>query len=288
MKEKRKTSTGKTAALSIASFFMALTLIFMSVIVVAEFTMFNDRDILAKVSGTTYFSQLNEDITFKCKTIAAKYGVKYEAISAVITPGKIDTDMTVYFNSVKVKDSVAAEKTINTETLEKELISSFESNDVFITDSQKASVKTVAALVAREYKDAIVIENLQNFMYFVQGYRSVINYVFLGFFALFIYLFFVILTLNGKEQKHRLLRRYAVCCGSAGLTVISISLIIRFTEIIQRISFTESEREYNLFVDMFSDFIRLFSISGGCFLMLAIVLCALWFLSVTGRARRLF
>ncbi|MBQ7957255.1 MAG: hypothetical protein IJ279_04385 [Clostridia bacterium] len=286
MKMENNTSTAKQVLLHTVSFFMALAIVFISAMVVADITLFNDRELLSKVSGTNYFSQLNEDVVLKIKTIGAKYGVDYRIITDVITPGKIDTDMTIYFNSLKIEDPDSAKDTIDVKTLEKQLIDKFEENNAFITDSQELSLQTIAALIAEEYKDAIVIEHFEAFLVFAREYRTVSRYVFFGLLVFLIYLVCVVFVLNGKQQKHKLLRRYSISFGSAGLTIICISLVIRFTEIIERVSFVSSEREYNLFVYVFTDFVKNYSIVGvGC-VMVAVVLLALWYLSVTGRTRR--
>lgn len=286
MKAENNTSTGKLVFLQVVSFFMALVIVILSAMTVADLTLFNDRDILSKVSGTNYFSQLNEDIVLKCKTIAAKYGVDYRIIAEVITPGKIDTDMTVYFNSMKIENPNSAKNTINTESLEKQFVEKFKENDAFITDSQKTSLNMIAALIAKEYKAAIIVEHFEAFLFFAREYKHISHYVFWGLVALLVYLICIVFVLNGKNQRHRLLRRYAVSFGSAGLTIMCISIVIKFTEIIERISFVSSEREYNLFVYLFSDFVKNFSIVGIFSVMTAIVLLALWYLSVTGRTKR--
>lgn len=286
MKTNNNPSTGKQILLHVVSFFLAITIVLILAITSAGLTLFNDRDILSKVSGTNYFSQLNEDITIKCKTIAAKYGVEYKIIAEVITPSKIDADMTVYFNSMKIQNPYDAGKTINTENLKKQLIKKFEENNAFTTDSQKNLINVIAGMIADEYKAAIVVEGFETYLVFAREYKAICRYVLLGSLVVFAYLFCVIFVLNGKTQKHKLLRRYAISFGSAGLTILCVSVIVKFTEVIERISFVEVEREYKLFVYMFTEYIKTFSIAGLFCVMTAVVLLALWYMSVTGRTKR--
>lgn len=286
MQKEHRPSTGRKILISVASFFLSLTFVFLTVIVVSDVTLFNDRDLLSRVSETTYFSELNNEITLRCKTIAAKSGVDYDAISSVITSSRIDSDSTVYFNSMKSEDPDAGHKTIDELSLKTELYESIVASDPDITDSEKVSAEIIAAKIAAEYKRIMILENFENFIEFSGNYKSVSNYVFLILAVLMVYLIYVIISLNRRSQKHRLLCRFAVVGGSTGLTVLALSAVMKFSGVIEKINFASSLREYNLFVSFFTDFINSTLIVGVCWVAVCIVLLVLWYKSVSGRVKR--
>ena len=285
MKKNQKTSSTKKTAVIILSFLMSLTIIFLTTIVVLHVTLFNDRGLLNKVSETTYFSELNNEIVTRCKTIAVKSGVDYEAIEPVLTSNRVDADFTVYFSSMNGKNPHAGQKTIEIDKLSEELYNSIVKYDSDITNEEKENVRRISALLANEYKETFILDSFEKFIGFSETFKAYSRYVFFILLALFVYLGFVIVSLNGKSQKHRLFRRFAIVGGSVGLTVLSLSLVMKFTGIFEQITFAASQREYNLFMSFFDDFLNLSIIVGTGWLAASIVLIVLWYLHVTGRAR---
>ncbi len=285
MNKNQKTSSAKKTAVIILSFLMSLTIIFLTTIVVLHVTLFNDRGLLNKVSETTYFSELNNEIVTRCKTIAVKSGVDYEAIEPVLTSNRVDADFTVYFSSMNGKNPHAGQKTIEIDKLSEELYNSIVKYDSDITNEEKENVRRISALLANEYKETFILDSFEKFIGFSETFKAYSRYVFFILLALFVYLGFVIVSLNGKSQKHRLFRRFAIVGGSVGLTVLSLSLVMKFTGVFEQITFAASQREYNLFMSFFDDFLNLSIIVGTGWLAASIVLIMLWYLHVTGRAR---
>ncbi len=286
MENKRKSSSGKNAVLVVLSFFLSLTLVFLTSIVVAEVALFNDRDLLSKVSETTYFSELNNEIVTRCKTVAAKGGVDYANIDSVITSNRVDADFTVYFNSISGENPQAGRDTIDEVSLADEIYASIVKGDPDITDAEKENAKVISAKIAEEYKNTIILEDFEKFIGFSEEYNSFVKYIFFILLALFIYLICVIVSVNGKNQKHRLLRRFAVVGGSAGFTVLVLSLVLKVSGIFEQINFASSQREYNLFMSFFDNFMNMSILVGVCWVAICIVLLVLWYLSVTGRRKK--
>lgn len=286
MENKHKTSSGKNILLTVLSFALSLTLVFLTFIVVSGVTLFSDKDILPRVSETAYFSDLNNEIVTRCRTIAAKSGVDYSSIESVITSNRVDADFSVYFNSITSENPHAGRETIDEKALSEELYAGIVSADPDITDAEKEEVRQISSNLAKEYKDTVILESFEKFIGFTKDFKSISRYVFFILCALFVYLICVIIYINGKKQKHRLFRKFAVVGGSAGLTVSVLSLIIKFSGIFEQISFASSQREYNLFMSFFDDFLNLSIFVGACWVAVCIVLLVLWYLSVTGRIRK--
>ena len=207
MEKKPKTSSSKKIAIIVLSFLMSLTIIFLTTIVVLNVTLFNDRGLLNKVSETTYFSELNNEIITRCKTIAVKSGVDYEAIKPVLTSNRIDADFTVYFSSMNGKNPHGGQKTIETDKLSEELYNSIVKYDSDITNEEKEIARRISVRLANEYKETFILESFEKFIGFSETFKTYSRYVFFILLALFVYLGFVIISLNGKSQKHRLFRR---------------------------------------------------------------------------------
>ena len=203
MKEQRKFSSENQKLNIIVSFFLSLTIIFLALIIAVNIFLFNDRDINKKVSQITYTSQLNNDITLSAKTITSKYGVDYNAVAAVITPSRISTDMTIYFNSVTSKDPYAAENTISVTELKKQLYSSFVNTNKRMTDEEKLKADKAASLIAEEYKKAIVLENLESFYSFADKSKALVPYVFVFFAIVFLVLSYILVAKNSKHKKQK-------------------------------------------------------------------------------------
>ncbi len=286
METKRKKSSAKTPVMVILSFILSLTMVFMTLIVVLNITLFNTRGLLSKVSETTYFSELNNEIVTHCKTIAAKSGIDYEAIEPVLTSNRIDADFTVYFSEMNGENPQAGQETLDTDKLSEELYNSIVTYDPHIANEDKENARRIATNLAIEYKENFVLENFEKFIGFSETFKSYSRYVFFILLALFIYLAFVIISLNGKNQKHRLFRRFAVSGGSVGLTVLSLSLVMKFKGFFEQIAFASSQREYNLFMSFFDGFLNMSIVVGICWIAICIVLLVFWYMSVTGRTRK--
>ena len=286
MKTKVKKSSAGNITMIILSFIMSVTLIAMTSIVILNGTFFNDRGLINKVSATTYFSELNNEIVTRCKTIAAKSGINYKAIEPVLTSNRVDGDFTVYFNSMNGKNPHAGQNTIDRDKLAEDLFQSIVSYDSDITFKEKENARRIAVSLADEYKKIFIIENFEKFIGFSEVFKTYSRYVFFILLALFVYLTFVIVSLNGKSQKHRLFRRFAIIGGSVGLTVLSLSLIMKFTGVFEQITFASSQREYNLFMSFFDEFLNMSIIVGTCWVAVCIILIMLWYWSVTGRTRK--
>lgn len=286
MKKNKKSSPGKNIAVYVVSFFLSLTLVFITSLLVVGGTLFNDKDLLSKVSGTTYFSELNNEIITRCNTVAVKSGVDYKAVESVLTSGRIDSDFTVYFNSVSGKNPKGGRDTIDEKALADELYSAITAYDSDITEEEKANAKVIAERMAKEYKDSIVVESFENYLSFAESFKTVSRYILLILVALAVYLAFVIISLNGKKQKHRLFRRFAIVAGSSGLTVLVFALLTKFSGILEQITFASTQREYNLFMNFFDDFLMLIIAVGVCWTVICIILLVLWYLSVTGRLKK--
>lgn len=286
MKEKHRSSRSNSVIVYIVSFFMSLTLIFISTILVAGVTLFNDRDLKSHFSGTTYFSELNNEIVTRCKTIAAKSGIDYDAVSSVLTSNRIDSDFTVYFSSISGENPTAGRATVKEDALADEFYSSILAYDAEITESEKANARLIAEKMAKEYKDSIVAENFEGFIAFFENYQKINRYALFILIALYIYLTFVILSVNGKNNKHRLFRRFAVVAGSSGLTVLMFSLLMKISGVFEKIAFASTQREYNLLVGYFDEFLSLEAVAGCVLLVVCIVLLSLWYMSVTGKFKR--
>ncbi len=282
--ESKKTSFSLSGtAFHIVSFFLALAIVFASVMLVAGVTLFNDKDLIDRVSGTTYFSELNNEIVTRCKTVAAKGGVDYEAVEGVISSSRIDADFTIYFNSVSAKDPHAGQKTIDEDALAAELYSAIVKYDPDITDSEKVNAEIIANKMAYEYKSSMVVRNFEEYIGYFSISKTVSRYIFFILMALIAYLIAAMFSLNGKKQKHRLFRRFAIVSGSAGLTVLVCSLLTKFSGILGKISFASTLREYNLFMSFFDDFLTFVIASGVLWILIGVALLTSWYLSVTGR-----
>ncbi len=285
MELKSKTLSGRSTLITVLAFVMSLALILLTTTVVLHITLFNDRGLFSKVSKTTYFSELNNEIVTRCKTIAAKSGIDYEAIEPVLTSNRVDADFSVYFNAMNSKNPHAGQETLETGELAVELYNSIVKYDVDITNEEKENARRISVLLANEYKETFVLENFEKFISFSETFKTYSRYVFFILVALVVYLGFVIPSLNGRRQKHRLFRKFAVVSGSAGLTVLCLSLIIKFTGVLEQITFASSQREYNLFMSFFNDFLNMSIITGAGWLAVCIALLVLWYFSVTGRTR---
>lgn len=286
MKTKEKNSSSKNIIMVVLSFVLSLTLIALTGIVVLSVTLFNDRGLINKVSETTYFSELNNEIVTRCKTIAAKSGIDYESIEPVLTSNRVDADFTVYFNSMSGKNPNAGQNTIDREKLADDLFQSIVSYDSDITFEEKENARRIALSLADEYKEIFILENFEKFVGFSDVFKTYSRYVFFILLALLVYLSFVVVSLNGKSQKHRLFRRFAITGGSVGLTVLSLSLIMKLTGVFEQITFASSQREYNLFMSFFDEFLNMSIAVGACWVAVCIVLILLWYWSVTGRIRK--
>ncbi len=283
MKEKQKISSGNQITFLIISFFLAALLVFTSVLVVTQISFFNDREILTKVSQTTYLSQLNEDVTRSCHSIAAKYGVDYGVVSKVITPSRIETDMSVYFNSISSENPEAAESTIDTKRIEENLYSSFvndKNNPIEPAVAEKA-----ASLIATSYKETLILEHLESFYKFADDQDAIINYVFWFLAITLVVLAYLLIYKNTSRKKHRLLRKFSVVFSSAGFTIIVLSMIVKFSEILEKIAFYSSEREYNIFMKIFDDCVNSFTFVGAMYVVLGALLMALWYYTVVAGKR---
>ncbi len=285
MKENKKTSSSKKVFISAMSFLLSLTMVLLTATVVLGATLFNDRNLFAKVSKTTYFSELNNEIVTRCRTIAAKSGINYDGIAEIITANRVDADFTVYFNSIKGSDPYAGQKTIDTKDMSEELYNSIVSKDPNITEAEKSNAALIARDVAEEYKNTIVLETFEKFIAFSETFNSFDVYAFLILSALFAYLIYIIFFLNGKKQKHRLFRRFAVVSGTVGSTVLVLSLAMKLSGFFQQITFASSQREYNLFMSFFDEFLNTSVFVGAGWIAVCIVLLVLWYLSVTGRIK---
>lgn len=289
MKEKQISSSENKKVNMIVSFFLSLTIIFLTVIAVVNVSLFNDREINKKVSQITYTSQLNNDITLTAKTITARYGLEYDAVVDVITPSKISTDMTIYFNAVSNKDPYSAENTISVNEIKNQLYSSFINENQRMTDTEKAKAEKAATLIAEKYKKAIVLENLESFYSFADKSETASTCAFFVFAVAFLVLNYLLVAKNSKRKKHRLLRKFSVVYTSAGIAITVISLIVKITGVLERISFYSSQREYNIFMKIFDDFMSSMILSGGMLIILGVALMTLWYFSVAvGKRDSLF
>lgn len=286
MAKNHKSSLGKNVFIHVLSFLMSLVMIFISVILVSGVTLFNDKDLMHKVSDTTYFSELNNEIVARCSTVAAKSGIDYEAVKPVITSGRIDSDFTVYFNSVSKENPTAGRNTVDEKALADEIYSAILSYDPDITEEEKVAASAISAEMAKEYKASIIAENFEHFMGFVGRYQKISRYILFGLLALFVYLMCMIAFVNGKNQKHRLYRRFSVVSGSCGVTVLAFALLVKFSAVLERISFTETQREYNLFMSFFDEYLSFVMGAGSIWIVVCIILISLWYMSVTGRLKR--
>lgn len=282
--ESKKTSFSLTdAATHLVSFFLALSIIFSSTMLISGVTLFNDKDLIERVSGTSYFSELNDEIVTRCKTVAAKGGVDYASVEEVISSSRIDADFTIYFNSISAKDPQAGRKTIDEEALAKELYSAIVKYDPDITEDEKANADIIAKKMAYEYKSAMIVRNFEEYLGYFSIAKTVSRYIFFILMALMVYLVLALFSLNGKKHKHRLFRRFAIVSCSAGLTVLAFSLLTKFSGIFSRISFAATQREYNLFMSFFDDFITLVIASGAVWVIIGVALLIAWYMTVTGR-----
>ncbi len=285
-KIKHKSSTQKRVTIAVMSFLLSLVLVLLTIVSLANFTLFNDKYINVRIYGTDFFAQLSEDVYVKCKNIADKSGISYEPVADVLTANRIDTDMTVYFDSMSGENPTAGRETIDEEALANEIFHSITSHDSNITESERTNAEIIAEKIAREYKNAIVLDSFEDFIAFSQGYKSVAVYIFIILAALTVYLICVIIFLNGKRQKHRLYRHFAVVGGSSGITVLTLSLILKFSGVFEKMAFASSLREYNLFMDYFSEYMYSAMGVGVSWILICIILLVLWYFSVTGKVRR--
>lgn len=286
MANNHKSSRGKKILIHFMSLLSALVLIFISTILVAGVTLFNDKDLMLKVSDTTYFAELNNEIVTRCSTVAVKSGIDYEAVKPVITSGRIDSDFTVYFNSVSKENPTAGRDTIDEKALADELYSAIVSYDPDITESEKDNAEIIAGKMAEEYKNAIIAENFESFMAFSDRYQGISRNVLFILLALFAYLTCMMVFANGKDQKHRLFRRFSVVSGSCGVTVLAFSLLVKISAVLEKIAFAETQREYNLFMSFFDNFINCLIGAGCVWVVICAVLVSIWYMSVTGRLKR--
>lgn len=286
MAEKNKTFSAKSAVLTVVSFLLSLTIILLTFIVVLHTTLFNDRTIYSKVVDSTYFAELNNDIVTRCQTIAAKNGIDYSLIENVITSGRVDADYTVYFNSMSGENPYGGRDTIDEKGLAEEIYKSVTQADSDMTAEEKENVRFASSEIAAEYKNTIVVETFEKFVEFSETFKSYSKYVFYILAALFVYLTCVLVWLNGKSQKHRLFRKYAIVGGSAGLAVLGFLCFLRVSDVLDNITFASTQREYNLFISFFDSFIDTMIIVGAGWLVVCIVLLVLWYMSVTGRIRK--
>lgn len=286
MKNNKKSSLFGNAVLYIVSFFLSLVLIFITAMLVAGVTLFNDKDLLSRVSGTTYFSELNNEIVTRCGTVAAKGGVDYKAVESVLTSGRIDSDFTVYFNSVSGENPTGGRDTIDEKALADELYAAIVSYDADMTENEKANAKVIAKEMADEYKESIVVESFESYISFADDFKDTGRYILFVLIALAVYLTIVMVSLNGKKQKHRLFRKFAIVSGSSGLTVLVFSLLVRFSGILEQITFAQTQREYNLFMNFFDDFLAFTTATGVCWTVVCITLLVLWYMSVTGKLKK--
>ena len=70
------------------------------------------------------------------------------------------------------------------------------------------------------------------------------------------------------------------------MTVLVNSVLIKVSGVINHITFASTQREYNLFVSFIDGFIDVMIVVGAGWLVISMVLLALWYLSVTGRTRK--
>jgi len=129
-------------------------------------------------------------------------------------------------------------------------------------------------------------EQLDVIKSFADDFKTTGRYVLFGLIALAVYLALVMVLLNGKKQKHRMFRRFAIVTGSSGLTVLVFSLFVKFSGILEQITFAPTQREYNLFMNFFNDFVALFTATGVFWTVICIVLLVLWYMSVTGKLKK--
>ena len=282
MKEKIKTSSGDRITIIIVSFFLAAVVVFLSILAVAGVTLFNDREIITKVSQTTYSSQLNKDIALSCHSVTDKYGLDYAVVAEVITPSSIETDMSVYFNSISSENPEAAEDTIDTQKLKDKLYNAFLAGDKEINP---IVAEKVASLIAEEYKETLVLKHLENFYKFADDQKKIIEYAFIFLSILFIVLAYLLIRMNKGRRKHRLLRRFSVVFCSSGLTIVVLSIAIKLSEVLERIAFYESEREYNIFMKIFDDCIGSFTFVGVALVITGALLMGLWYYTVAAGKR---
>ncbi len=285
MKEKQITSSENKKLTIVVSFFLSLTIIVLSLIVVVSVTLFNDREINTKVSQITYTSQLNNDITLASKSIAAKYGMEHSAVADVITPSKISTDMTIYFNAVSSKDPHAAENTISVNELKNQLYNSFLNENKKTTDVEKAKADKASSLIAEEYKKAIILENLEDFYSFADKSKNVFSYIFIAFALVFLVLTYIIIAKNSRRKKHRLLRKFAVVYTSSGFAIIALTVMVKIWGVLERITFYSSQREYNVFMKIFGDFMNSLILVGGMLSLAGIIMMTLWYFTVAAGKR---
>ncbi len=278
--------TLKNITVTVISFFLSLVLVLLTLMTLADVTLFSDRNIMSRISGTTYFSKLSEDVEINCKNVSSKYGVNYNSVNKVITPVRVETDMKSYFNAISIDEPTAGRLSIDEKKLAKEIYDSILSNDTDITDKQKANAQIISAKIADTYKNTIALSDFEEFISFANGWKSGSLYIFIVLAVLAIFLVFVIVTLNGKRTKHRLYRRFAVVGGSSGFTVLALSLLIKFSGVFEKMTFYNSEREYNLFMDYFNECIDSAITVSLCFIIVCMILLALWYLSVSGRMKR--
>ncbi len=286
MAKKNKTFSVKSAVSAVVSFVLSLTIVLLSLVVVLHTTLFNDRTIYSKVTDTTYFAELNNDIVTRCQTIAAKNGIDYSFIENVITSGRVDADYTVYFNSMSGKNPHGGCETIDEKGLAEEIYKSITVADSDMTAEEKENVRLASSEIAAEYKNTMVAETFEKFVGFSETFKSYSKYGFYILSALFVYLTGVMFWLNGKSQKHRLFRKFSIVGGSAGLTVLAFSVFMKVSGVLNNMTFASTQREYNLFISFFDSFIDTMIIVGAGWLVVCIVLLVLWYWSVTGRIRK--
>ena len=286
MANKKKSFSAKSIISSVVLFLLSFTIIFMSLITVMHITLFNDRTIYSKVSETTYLAELNKDVVTRCQTVAVKNGVDYSLLENVITPSRIDTDYTVYFNSMSGEDPHGGSDTIDEKGLSEEIYKAITGADSDMTDTDKENVRIASSKIAAEYKATMIVETFEQFVGFSDIFKTYSRYVFFIALALFVYLVCVTVWLNGKSQKHRLFRRFAIVCGASGLTVLVYSVFMKISGVMRNITFAPTQREYNLFLSFFDSFIDAMFVVGAGLIAVCIALIALWYMSVTGRTRK--
>ena len=286
MATENKSFSAKSVVSVIVSFVLSFTIILMSAITVMHIDLFNDRTIYPKVSETTYLSELNKDIFTRCQTVAVKNGIDYSLLEKVITSSRIDTDYTVYFNSMSGKTPHSGCETINEKALAEEIYKAITKDASVLTNDEMENIRLASSKIAAEYKNTMVVKTFEQFVEFSDVFKTYSRYIFFIALALFIYLVCVTVWLNGKSQKHRLYRKFAVICGSAGLTVLVNSALIKASGVINHITFASTQREYNLFVSFLDEFIDVMSVVGAGWLVICMVLLAFWYMSVTGRKRK--
>lgn len=286
MAKKNKTGSAKSAVSAVVSFVLSLTIVLLTLVVALHTTLFNDRTIYSKVTASTYFAELNNDIDIRCRTIAVKNGIDYSFIEGVITSGRIDADYTVYFNSMSGENPHGGRDTIDEKGLADEIYKSITVADPDMTSQEKENARIASSEIATEYKNTMVVEVFERFVGFSDTFKSYSKYVFYILAVSFVYFVCVLLWLNGKSQKHRLFRKFSIVGGSAGLTMLVFSVFIKLSEVTDKITFASTQREYNLFISFIDGFIDTMIVAGAGWLVVCIVLLVLWYMSVTGRIRK--